>query len=95
MRKSIHYAEAPKKISMALSTGKRVIDFLPPPEKIVRVEKKTTLSENNRDRVKITISLNTDSINFFKEHAEKNNIKYQIMINEVLENYVQKHRNNL
>ena len=95
MRKSIHYTEAPKTISLAMSKGKRVIDFLPPPEKLVRIEKETNLSGKNGNRVKITISLDTDSIDFFKKHAEKNNVKYQTMINEVLENYVQKYRKNL
>ncbi|MCL2065732.1 MAG: BrnA antitoxin family protein [Candidatus Cloacimonetes bacterium] len=95
MRKSIHYTEAPKNITEALIAGKRVIGFLPTPEKLVRIEKKTNLSDKNEDRAKITISLNTDSIDFFKEHAEKQNVKYQTMIKEVLENYVQNYRKNL
>ena len=91
MKKSIYYTEAPKAISKALLTGNKMNDFLPPPEMLIR-KKKINLSENDEDRVNITISLNTHSIDFFKEHAEKNNIKYQTMINEVLENYVQKYK---
>ena len=91
-KKNIHYTEAPKNISKALIIRNIVIDFLPPPEELIRVDKKTNLLEKNGDKVSITISLNAESIDFFKEHAEKNNVKYQTMINEVLDNYVQKYR---
>jgi len=75
------YAEAPKHISKAISEGEIIADFLPPPEKLIRKEPK----------VKITITLNSGSIDFFKRHARKNNVKYQTMINEVLDKYVQKY----
>jgi predicted DNA binding CopG/RHH family protein len=78
----INYTEAPKNISRAILEGKTVPDFLPPPEKLVRKEPK----------VKITITLNTGSVEFFKEHARKNNVKYQTMINEVLDKYVQRYK---
>jgi len=67
---------------MAIAEGEIVADFLPPPEKLVRKEPKT----------KITITLNTGSVDFFKKHAQKNNVKYQTMINEVLDKYVQRYR---
>ena len=76
------YTEAPKNISKAITEGDIVNDFLLPPDKLVRKEEK----------VKITISLNSGSINFFKTHAKKNNVKYQTMINEVLDRYVQKYK---
>ena len=76
------YTEAPKNISRAIFDGEIITDFLPPPEKLIRKEQK----------VKITISLNSESINFFKKHAKKNNVKYQTMINEVLDKYVQKYK---
>jgi predicted DNA binding CopG/RHH family protein len=50
-------------------------------EKLVRKEPK----------VKITITLNSGSIDFFKKHAKKNNVKYQTMINEVLGKYVKRY----
>ena len=75
------YTEAPKSASKAILDGEIVTDFLPPPEKLIRKEPK----------VKITITLNSGSIDFFKRHARKNNIKYQTMINEVLNKYVQKY----
>jgi len=79
-RKEI-YNEAPKNVSKAISEGEIIADFLPPPEKLIRKEPK----------VKITITLNSGSIEFFKKHARKNNVKYQTMINEVLDKYVQKY----
>ena len=81
-KKKIIYTEAPKNISKAISEGKIVADFLPPPEKLIRKEPK----------VKITITLNSGSVDFFKKHAQKNNVKYQTMINEVLDKYVQRYK---
>ena len=75
------YKEAPKNVSKAIIEGELIADFLPPPDKLIRKEPK----------VKITITLNSGSIDFFKKYARKNNIKYQTMINEVLDKYVQKY----
>ena len=75
------YTEAPKDISKAILDGEIIRDFLPPPEKLLRKEPK----------VKITITLNSGSVDFFKKHARQNNVKYQTMINEVLNKYVQKY----
>jgi len=77
------YTEAPKNVSKAISEGEIIVDFLPPPEELIRKEPK----------VKITITLNSRSIDFFKKHAKKNNVKYQVMINEVLDKYVQRYKN--
>ena len=82
MKKKIIYTDAPKSVSKAIMEGERVVDFLPPPEKLVRREPK----------VKITITLNSGSVDFFKKHAKKNKVKYQTMINEVLDKYVQKYK---
>ena len=81
MKRKIIYTEAPVDISGAIAKGEIIDDFLPPPEKLVRKEPK----------IKITITLNSGSVNFFKKHAKKNNVKYQTMINEVLDKYVQKY----
>jgi uncharacterized protein (DUF4415 family) len=78
----VNYTDAPKSISRAIIEGKIVADFLPPPEKLIRKEPK----------VKITITLNTGSVDFFKKYARKNNVKYQAMINEVLDKYVQRYK---
>jgi len=80
-RKNKIYTEAPKNVSKAIIEGEIIADFLPPPEKLIKKEPK----------VKITITLNSGSIDFFKKHARKNNVKYQTMINEVLDKYVQKY----
>ena len=80
-KKNKIYTEAPKNVSKAIIEGEIITDFLPPPEKLIRKEPK----------VKITITLNSGSIDFFKKHAKKNNVKYQTMINEVLDKYVQKY----
>jgi predicted DNA binding CopG/RHH family protein len=81
-KRKINYTEAPKNISRAITEGKIVADFLPSPAELARKEPK----------VKITITLNTGSVDFFKKYAQKNNIKYQTMINEVLDKYVQKYK---
>ena len=75
------YTDAPKSVSKAIREAEIITDFLPPPEKLLRKEPK----------VKITITLNSGSVNFFKKYARKNNVKYQSMINEVLDKYVQKY----
>jgi len=80
-KRSRIYTDAPKNISKAIQEGEIVADFLPPPEKLIRKETK----------VKITITLNSGSIDFFKKYARQNNVKYQTMINEVLDKYVKKY----
>lgn len=82
MKQKIVYTEAPEDISKALTKGEIIADFLPPPEELIRKEPK----------VKITITLNSGSVDFFKKHAQKNKVKYQTMINEVLDKYVQRYK---
>ncbi len=81
MKKKITYTEAPQSIEVSLSQAVVVKDFLPPPEKLFRKEPK----------IKITIALNRKSVAFFKSSAKKNHTKYQTMINEILDRYVQKY----
>jgi len=52
-------------------------DFLPSPQKLAEGEKK----------VKVTILLAEESINFFKREAKKYGYPYQRMINKVIEQY--------
>ena len=61
----------------SLDSAILVADFLPPPSELV---KKST-------KEKITISIDSDCINFFKIEAKKNHTKYQTMMNEVLSQY--------
>ena len=85
MNKKIIYTNAPKNISKNIMEGEIISDFLPPPEQLVRKEPK----------VKVTITLNSKSVDFFKHFAEKNNVKYQTMINNVLDLYVQRYKDKI
>lgn len=59
-----------------------VTDFLPSPSELVLKNKQT----------KITISLSSDSIEFFKEIAKKNHMQYQRIIRQLLDEYVTQHK---
>jgi len=56
---------------------KIVKDFLPPPEKLLIKPKP----------VKITITLSQNSIDFFKEIAQKEHVPYQQLIRALLDQY--------
>ena len=58
-----------------------VPDFLPPPEKLFPP----------KDRVRITIELDGDTIMFFRTRAQLMNGKYQRVIREVLKRYAEHH----
>lgn len=57
---------------------KIIDDFLPSPEK---------LAEKDQN-VKVTLTLSKDSVDFFKEWANKQHGHYQTMIRKVLDHYV-------
>ena len=59
-----------------------VTDFLPSPSELALKNKQT----------KITISLSSDSIDFFKEIAKKNHMQYQKIIRQLLDDYVAQHK---
>jgi hypothetical protein len=61
---------------------KIVDDFLPPPERLLLKPKP----------VKITITLNQDSIDFFKEIAQKEHVPYQQLIRALLDQYASHYR---
>lgn len=60
---------------------RRVVDFLPAPDELLPKE----------ETVKITISVDTDTIDFFKQSARENGTKYQRMMREVLKGYAKKY----
>lgn len=62
----------------------RVKDFLPSPSELVMPE----------ETVKVTISLNRSSIEFFKRQAERYHTKYQKMIRQLLDRYVSQYQAN-
>jgi len=81
MKKKTIYTDAPDDFSASLSSADKVFDFLPPPDQLVK----------KNPKIKVTITLNSRSVEFFKKYAKKNNVKYQTMINEVLDQYAQKY----
>ena len=77
MSKKIKYTDEP------LGKTKVISDFLPAPEKLVLKE----------ETVKVTIALSKNSVEFFKEMAEKYHTQYQKMIRRLLDEYVQHQKN--
>lgn len=53
-------------------------DFLPSPEELALKKKNT----------KVTISLSSESVTYFKEVAKKHHMQYQRIIRELLDEYV-------
>jgi len=75
----IKYSDAPPDIEAALDRSIVIPDFLPPPEKLVM----------RREKQKVTIMLDKRTISFFKRAAKENGVKYQTMINNLLDSYAQ------
>ena len=59
-----------------------VPDFLPAPDELVFKE----------DTVKVTIALSKESVEFFKQEAEKHHTQYQKMIRRLLDAYTLAHK---
>ncbi|MBL7005122.1 MAG: BrnA antitoxin family protein [Gammaproteobacteria bacterium] len=72
MSKSIQYSDEP------IGEIKLIPDFLPSPSELALKNKNT----------KVTISLSSDSVSFFKAAAKKNHMQYQKMIRQLLDEYV-------
>ena len=72
MNKSIRYTDEP------LGDVEIVSDFLPSPADLVLKQQQT----------KVTISLSTDSVEFFKAAAKQHNTPYQKLIRQLLDEYV-------
>ena len=60
-----------------------VEDFLPAPEDLILKETET---------VKVTIALDQDTVDFFKEQAQNLGASYQRMIRNLLSEYVSRHK---
>lgn len=71
-KRPIEYTDEP------LEMGKRVEDFLPPPEELVFRPK----------GVKVTLTLSEESVAYFKEQAERLHTPYQRMIRNLIDEYV-------
>lgn len=81
MRKKTTKPQKPRKSDKPAGKLNRIADFLPPPEELLPQEKVT----------KITITLDIETIAFFKATAKKHGTKYQRMMREVLRGYAQKY----
>jgi len=77
MNKQIHYSEEP------IGEIKLVADFLPSPEELALKTKNT----------KVTISLSSESVAYFKKAAKKHHMQYQKMIRQLLDDYVEHQKN--
>ena len=77
MSRQIQYTDEP------IGDFRQVVDFLPSPEEL-KLKSETT---------KITISLTSESLAYFKEVAEANHIQYQKMIRQLLDDYVTHQKN--
>lgn len=60
-------------------------DFLPSPQELAARAKRGT-------RVKVTITLENESVDFFKQIAREHNVSYQKMIRMLLDDYVQRQK---
>lgn len=79
MSKQIKYTNEP------IGELKLVADFLPSPEELSLKNKNT----------KITISLSSESIQYFKEQAAIHHVQYQKMIRQLLDEYVNQQKSKL
>lgn len=71
MKNKITYTDEP------LGKLRVIKDFLPPPDGLVL----------RRDHVKVTMSLNKSSVDFFKKEARKRHTSYQAMIRRLIDLY--------
>ena len=72
MKDKVRYTDEPMEV------GRIIPNFLPPPDKLIFKE----------DAVKVTLSLSTRSVHFFKSEAAKHGVRYQRMIRKLLDAYV-------
>ncbi len=72
MNKTIQYSNEP------IGDINLVSDFLPSPEELALKQQNT----------KVTISLSSESVAYFKNTAKKHHMQYQKMIRQLLDDYV-------
>lgn len=81
---NVNYTDAPDDVRESLEDPIFMNDLLPSPEEFVRKTKKE----------KITIAIDKDSLDLYKQYAKKHDAKYQSMMNGVLSSYAEKFLNN-
>jgi len=72
MSKQIQYSDEP------VGEVRLIADFLPSPAELAVKSKNT----------KVTISLSSESVTYFKQAAKKHHMQYQKMIRQLLDEYV-------
>lgn len=72
MKNQIKYTDEP------MGKVKVIPDFLPSPEELAFKNQNT----------KVTISLSSESVEYFKQEAKKHDMQYQKMIRQLLDEYV-------
>jgi len=72
MSKPIRYSDGP------IGDVRLIPDFLPSPEELAL----------RGEQTKVTISLSSESVAYFKEAAKKHHMQYQKMIRQLLNEYV-------
>ena len=78
MSRQIQYTDEP------LGDINVIVDFLPSPKELALKSRNT----------KVTISLSTESVAYFKEAAKENHMQYQKMIRQLLDDYVSHQKKN-
>ena len=72
MSKVIQYSNEP------IGDIKLITDFLPSPEELAL----------KKENTKVTISLSSESVAYFKDVAKKHHLQYQKIIRQLLDEYV-------
>jgi len=72
MSKAIQYSNEP------IGDIKIIADFLPSPEELAL----------KKENTKVTISLSSESVAYFKDVAKKHHLQYQKIIRQLLDEYV-------
>lgn len=72
MSKTIQYSNEP------IGDIKIITDFLPSPEELAL----------KKENTKVTISLSSESVAYFKDVAKKHHLQYQKIIRQLLDEYV-------
>ena len=79
MSRKIQYTDEP------IGDVNVIADFLPSPQELALKSQNT----------KVTISLSTESVEYFKEAAKENHMQYQKMIRQLLDEYVSHQKSTL
>jgi len=80
MTNKVNYTDAPAEIAQVSENASILEDFLPSPDQLIL----------KTEKEKITIAIDKNSLELFKEYANKHDAKYQTMINGVLSSYADK-----